>query len=85
MKHEECCGSIQSLLYANKIVLIADTRKKLQLTLVEWKWPPCNGMIFNKSQSKVLVLSREIQNNVQLICNGKVLEVVQGIYLIVLK
>ena len=68
---------IQSLLYADDIVLIADTKTKLQQALVEWEEELLRkGMQINTSKSKVLVMTREEREDVQLICNGETLEVV---------
>lgn len=68
---------VQSLLYADDIVLITDSQEKMQEALTEWQEELLRkGMVINTSKSKILVLSREEPEEVHLICNGETLEVV---------
>lgn len=60
---------IQSLLYADDIVLITNTEVKLQQAL-EWEKK------LQRKSMRVNASKREQQEYIQLICNGKVLEVV---------
>lgn len=73
----------QSLLYADDIVLICDTKEKLKQALLEWQEElKRKGMTINASKSKILVLSRDEEETVEVVCNGEVLEVVENfIYL----
>lgn len=67
---------IQLLLYADDVVLIADSMEKLQQAVIEWyEELRRKGMLINTNKSKVLHVGRQ-QEDIHIYCNGEELEVV---------
>ncbi|XP_039276101.1 uncharacterized protein LOC120349670 [Nilaparvata lugens] len=65
----------RALLYADDIVLIADTQQKLQQSVTEWAEElKRRGMIMNVSKSKVMVVSRGGRENIQIMVSEELLE-----------
>lgn len=50
----------QALLFADDILLIADSEEKLQQMVTEWtRWIESKGMSLNPKKSKVMVISKK--------------------------
>lgn len=65
----------QALLYADDVVLIADTREKLQAAVDEWSEELLRkGMEINATKSKVMLVGREDEDHPLITCNGVPLE-----------
>lgn len=70
-------GSVELLVYADDIVLIANSVVKLQQAVTEWSEELSRkGMQINTRKSKILHVGRH-EEEVQVYCNGEQLEVVE--------
>jgi len=68
---------ISSLGFADDIVLISDSPKKLQsLINICYEWALENGMEFNTSKCKVMVLNRS-STNLIVTLNNELLEIIK--------
>jgi hypothetical protein len=65
----------QSLLFADDIVLIADTEEKLQKSVIEWTHEvERKGMELNEKKSKVMKVNKKGEGNINIQCKGEMLE-----------
>jgi hypothetical protein len=64
----------QSLLFADDIVLIADTEEKLQKLVIEWTHEvERKGMELNEKKSKFMKVSKRGEGNINIQCKGEML------------
>jgi hypothetical protein len=70
----------QSLLFADDIVVIADTEEKLQRSVIEWTQSrkERNGTELNEKKSKVMKVSERGEGNINIQCKGEMLEQVDS-------
>lgn len=70
--------NIQNLVFADDIVLIADTERKLQQAVNRWSNKINEaGMSVNTNKSKIMCINKQDpEGNINIECSGKILEVV---------
>jgi hypothetical protein len=65
----------QSLLFADDIVLIADTEEKPQKSVIEWTHEvERKGMELSEKKSKVMKVSKRGEGNINIQCKGEMLD-----------